>query len=49
MGHISNNLTADEDNVFCKTVLDDSKSDSNVDKALVLKHMKSEVQELKNK
>lgn len=42
MGHSSNNLNADEDNVFWKTVLNDSKSGSNVDKALVLKkHMKS--------
>lgn len=42
MGHISNNLNGDEDNVFWKIVLDDSKSGCNVDSALVFKkHMKS--------
>ena len=42
MGHISNYLYGNEDNVFWKTMLDDSKTSSNVDIALVLKmHVKN--------
>lgn len=42
MGPISNYLYGNEDNVFWKTMLDDSKSGYNVDTDLVLKmHMKN--------
>lgn len=42
LSYISNNLNGDENNVFWKIVLDDSKSGSHVDSALVFKkHMKS--------
>lgn len=42
MGHISNYLYGNEDNVFGKTMLNDLKSGSNMDTALALKmHVKN--------